>query len=316
METDRGARRKRTIFKRKFLSCICSLIIFLFFLTGSLLCAQQVLRLQAASGAAVELSARSLQPGEVILAVAHGTSDSRAAELTFVGKDYVFAANGPAGLPFALLGIDLDTIPGSYRVTAVFKSEAGQKEIVEQYVRVRAKSFARANIVLKDLSLITPPPEAAPRIAQEQELLTRVFGQSSGEWLGQGNFVLPNPGRISPNFGEKRFYNGLPRSPHTGVDISAALGEPVLASNAGRVVLARDLYFAGYSVILDHGLGVFTFYCHFSKLEVQEGQNVQRGDLIGLVGSTGRATGPHLHWSLRVRDARVDPLSLVSLALE
>jgi murein DD-endopeptidase MepM/ murein hydrolase activator NlpD len=291
-------------------------IIFLLILAGSLLPAQATLRLQGPSGAAVELTARSFQPGEAILAVLHGTPDVRAAELAFLGKRYGFAANGPAGLPFALLGIDLDTKPGSYRFTAAFKNGSGREELVEQYMRIEAKSFPRVNIILKDERLITPPPQAAQRIAREQQLLARIFHEPSAEWLAQGSFILPNPGRLKPNFGERRFYNGHPRSPHSGVDISAEMGEPVAASNAGRVALARDLYFAGNSVILDHGLGVFTFYCHFSKLEVREGQTVRRGDLIGLVGSTGRATGPHLHWSVRLGDARVDPLSLLSLSLE
>jgi murein DD-endopeptidase MepM/ murein hydrolase activator NlpD len=295
---------------------VTHLLIFLLILAGSLSAGQAVLRIQARSGAAIELTARSLQPGEVILAVLHGTPDVGTAELAFLGKRYGLTPNGPAGLPFALLGIDLETKPGSYRLTARFKNGSDQEELVEQYIRIEAKSFPRANIILADESLITPPPEAAQRIAREQQLLAKVFHESGAEWLAQGSFILPNPGRLKPNFGERRFYNGHPRSPHSGVDISAGMGEPVSASNAGRVVLARDLYFSGHSVILDHGLGVFTFYCHFSKLEVQEGQAVRRGDLLGLVGSTGRATGPHLHWSVRLQDARVDPLSLLSLALE
>jgi len=295
---------------------LCMLIIFLLILNGSLTPAQAVLRLQAPSGAAVELSARSLQPGEVILAVLNGVPDVQAAELTFLSKRYGLAAKGPDGLPFALLGIDLETKPGSYRLKAEFRNGAGQKELVERYIRIQAKSFPRADIVLDNESLIIPPPEAAERIAREQQILSKVFHESSIEWLAEGSFKLPHPGQLKPNFGEKRFFNGMPRSPHSGVDISAEMGEPVSASNAGRVVLAKDLYFSGLSVILDHGLGLFTFYCHFSKLEVLEGQTVRRGDLLGLVGRTGRATGPHLHWSVRLQGARVDPLSLLSLALE
>jgi len=292
------------------------LIIFMLILTTSLSPAQAVLRLQAPSGAAVELSARSLQPGEVILAVLHSVPDVRAAEISLLSKRYGFEAKGPAGQPFALLGIDLETKPGSYRIKAEFRNSAGQNEVVERYIRIQAKSFPRADIVLADESLIIPPPEAAERIAREQQIVSKVYRESSIEWLAEGSFKLPNPGQLSADFGEKRFYNGIPRSPHSGVDISAELGEPVSASNAGRVMLARDLYFAGLSVILDHGLGLFTFYCHFSKLEVQEGQTVRRGDLIGLVGRTGRATGPHLHWSVRLQGSRVDPLSLLSLSLE
>jgi murein DD-endopeptidase MepM/ murein hydrolase activator NlpD len=107
----------------------------------------------------------------------------------------------------------------------------------------------------------------------------------------------------------------VPRSTHSGVDIAAPYGSPVRASNSGRVVLAKDLYFSGKTVIIDHGLGLFTFYCHFSRLEVGRGDMVKKGTVIALAGSTGRSTGPHLHWGVKLQGRRVDPAALLGLAI-
>jgi murein DD-endopeptidase MepM/ murein hydrolase activator NlpD len=120
---------------------------------------------------------------------------------------------------------------------------------------------------------------------------------------------------MAPNFGEKRIYNNVPRSSHSGIDIAAPFGSPARASNSGRVVLARDLYFSGKTVIIDHGLGLFTYYCHFSRLKVSRGEAVEKGSVIALTGSTGRSTGPHLHWGVRLHGSRVDPAALLGLEL-
>jgi murein DD-endopeptidase MepM/ murein hydrolase activator NlpD len=143
-----------------------------------------------------------------------------------------------------------------------------------------------------------------------------VYSVREEKWLGEGAFERPHPGGMTPNFGEKRIYNNVPRSTHSGVDIEAAYGSPVRASNSGRVVLAKDLYFSGKTVIIDHGLGLFTFYCHFSRLNVSRGEMVKKGAVIALAGSTGRSTGPHLHWGVRLLGSRVDPAALLGLALQ
>ena len=278
--------------------------------------AQASLKLKAPSGEALELTARALQPGEVILVVWHKSPDSQSAEFTFLGKRYEFSAIGPAGLPFALVGIDLETRPGSYLIKAEFLKAQGPKELLESTIRLLPKTFPRKDIVLDDESQVIPPPEAAERIAREQQLLAKIYGSLAAEWLASGNFRPPLEGRPKQNFGEIRVLNKVRRSRHTGVDMDAEMGAAVAASNAGRVALAADLYFSGNTVILDHGLGAFSAYCHFSRLAVGEGQMVCRGDIIGFAGSTGRSTGPHLHWAVRLRGARVDPLSLLSLVLE
>jgi murein DD-endopeptidase MepM/ murein hydrolase activator NlpD len=121
------------------------------------------------------------------------------------------------------------------------------------------------------------------------------------------------PQDANSRFGQRSRFNGELRSPHAGTDFMSPAGTPVEAPNAGRVAVARDLYFTGNTVIIDHGLGVFSTLAHLSRVDVQEGQHVNGGDVVGLVGATGRVTGPHLHWALRVGGARVDAMSILAL---
>jgi len=263
----------------------------------------------------VTITARSLQPGEVLLAVFHPSGETGEARLVILNKEHGFLPGGPSGQRFALVGVDFLTAPGSYRVEALFFNEAGQKEIVQKYLRLHERSFTRRNIRI-DERLVTAPPEVEERVARERKILTEVYRSVLPSWLGSGDFMAPLPDKPTLNFGEHRLYNSVPRSRHTGIDISAADGAPIRASNSGKVALAMDLYYSGLTVILDHGLGVFSVYCHCSRLDVRPGQSVRRGEVVAAVGSTGRSTGPHLHWSVRLGGARVDPLSLLGLGLE
>ncbi|HEY2829749.1 MAG TPA: M23 family metallopeptidase, partial [Thermoanaerobaculia bacterium] len=124
-------------------------------------------------------------------------------------------------------------------------------------------------------------------------------------------FTVPIPGASGTNFGSRRIFNGEPRAPHSGADLHATRGTPVHATNRGRVVLAKNLFFTGNTVILDHGLGIYSLYAHLSRIDVHAGDTVKNGQIVGLVGATGRVTAPHLHWGMRVQGARVDPFSLV-----
>jgi murein DD-endopeptidase MepM/ murein hydrolase activator NlpD len=127
-------------------------------------------------------------------------------------------------------------------------------------------------------------------------------------WLGP--FLSPVNSELTSGFGRRRIVNNQPRSPHSGVDLKAETGTPIQAANAGRVVLAEDLFFSGNTVVLDHGLGLYTYYAHCSKILVKTGEIVRKGQRIAEVGATGRVTGPHLHWACRLNQARVNPLDL------
>jgi murein DD-endopeptidase MepM/ murein hydrolase activator NlpD len=149
------------------------------------------------------------------------------------------------------------------------------------------------------------------RVDRDAKKLEALFQTSRNEKLWERVFIRPVEGEISTGFGLTRIINGRRRSQHTGVDLRAEEGTSVLASNHGAVVLVDELFFSGKSVILDHGWGLYSMYFHLSEAFVKEGSLVRAGAILGRVGSTGRSTGPHLHWGIRINGARVDPLSLL-----
>jgi len=159
----------------------------------------------------------------------------------------------------------------------------------------------------------SPPPEVQERIARDQKHLRAILDQASSEWLLDGDFESPRPFTVTAEFGQERVFNGETQSRHTGVDLKGQVGNPVRAAGRGRVVLAEELYYSGNGVILDHGLGVYTGYFHLSETLVSVGDLVEKGDLIGRAGATGRVTGPHLHWSLWVDGAGQDAGSLLGM---
>jgi len=267
------------------------------------------------AGLSIELAYRALHPGEVIQAKLSASIPLSQAHLRFSGDKYVCWRDGRTGAFIAYIGLDLGLKPGSYSVEAAALTEEGNLCSAQREIHILPKEFPVKRLRVEE-KYVTPPPEVMERIRTESALLGSVFSIYTEEWLGEGSFVLPTEGEAAPNFGERRYFNDQPRSPHSGIDVSSPMGTPVRASNSGRVVLAAELYFAGNTVVVDHGLGVFSFYGHFSKLRTVRGARVRKGDVIGEVGSTGRVTGPHLHWSVRIRGSRVDPLSLMSLVLD
>gem|GEM_PF-3266919 len=160
---------------------------------------------------------------------------------------------------------------------------------------------------------VTPPPELLARIKQERARTREALAKLSSSPLGGSPFVRPVAGGVSSVFGGKRMFNGKPRSRHSGVDLRAAEGTPVFAAASGRVLLAEEQYFSGNVIWLDHGQGLATMYCHLSQIDVQPGDVIQSGQRIGLSGSTGRVTGPHLHFTVRLWGKLVNPLALILL---
>ena len=208
----------------------------------------------------------------------------------------------------ALIGIDLDTKPGHYTVAIA----TGSGDLTYS-LDVRTRVFPTRRLTV-DPDLVNPPPEARERIERETEELARTWKGSEARPLWSGPFVVPVPDPANSAFGTRSIYNGEARSPHSGADFLSPEGRPVKAPNGGRVVLASSLYFTGNTVIVDHGLGLFSLFAHLSEIDVKVGETVSTGDVIGKVGATGRVTGPHLHWTVRLNGARVDPLSLLFAA--
>lgn len=176
---------------------------------------------------------------------------------------------------------------------------------------VSNKLYNTQYLTIKDLSKVDPQPQDLKRIAKETKKLTEIFAHYSNENPFQQSFTAPITGPVSSLFGLNRFYNKQPRDPHSGLDIAAQEGQPVYAVNNGTVVETGDYFFTGNTVILDHGMGVFSLYAHLSKIDVKIGDKVTQGQLIGLIGMTGRATGPHLHWTMIVNQTLVEPLLFV-----
>ncbi|MDP2470935.1 MAG: M23 family metallopeptidase [Candidatus Palauibacterales bacterium] len=161
----------------------------------------------------------------------------------------------------------------------------------------------------------SPPPEVQDRIARDREEIRAVLDRASPEWLLDGPFESPRPYDVTAEFGQRRVFNGELQSRHTGLDLRGQTGKPVYAAGRGRVALTGDFYFSGNGIFLDHGLGVYTGYFHLSEILVSEGEVVEKGDLIGRAGATGRVTGPHLHWSLWVDGTGQDAGSLLQMEI-
>ncbi|HEX9162965.1 MAG TPA: M23 family metallopeptidase [Thermoanaerobaculia bacterium] len=216
------------------------------------------------------------------------------------------------GMWTTILGIDVEAKPGEQRAEAVFTMDDGRVDRREVTIDVRAKKFpiSQLNVDEKFVELSKADLDRSHRESGE---IDAIYERVTTDILPDEPFTVPIPGEQGKNFGERRIFNGEPRAPHSGADLHATTGTPVHATNRGRVVLAKNLFFTGNTVLLDHGLGIYSLYAHLSRIDVKDGEVVKNGQVIGAAGATGRVTAPHLHWGMRVQGARVDPFSLVGL---
>jgi len=267
---------------------------------------------EAAGGLEIRHKERSLQPGEVVLLTASDSAPLRKAEALVFGRSFPLFGTTDARVWSGLVGIDLETRPGTYVVEVRAEQKDGTKVTASNELVIRSKSFPTRRLTV-DEKFVTPPPEVGDRIRSEAARLNAIHSWVTPGRLWSGVFKPPVSSDPGSSFGKRSILNGKPRSPHSGVDFSVSAGTPVHAPNAGRVVLAADLYYTGLTVVLDHGLGMFSLFAHLSKIDVAEGDLLRTGDLVGRVGMTGRSTGPHLHWSVRLVRTRVDPMALVAV---
>jgi murein DD-endopeptidase MepM/ murein hydrolase activator NlpD len=211
---------------------------------------------------------------------------------------------------YGFIGADLKADAGTYPLVVKIGPSGPKKEID---IKITGKDYGVRRLTLpqKMVDLGAPTLE---RVRKESGELRKLWEALPGEPLWEGPFIRPVPGEVVGPFGRGSIINEEPRSPHSGVDLRAAKGTPIKAINNGRIALTADYFFTGLSVVIDHGGGILSMYFHLDKILVEEGRPVAKGDIIGLVGSTGRATGPHLHLGVRVNKARVDPLALMSLS--
>lgn len=226
-------------------------------------------------------------------------------------REVPFVRDGDVWL--AVIGVDLGAAPGERRAEVSYRFEDGRTSARTESIVVAAKDFPTTALEVEP-RYVELSPEDQARAARESREIAAIYGVLTNERLWRGAFLVPVAGvKGGRNFGHRRIFNGQPRAPHSGADLSASTGTPIRASNRGRVVLAKNLFFSGNAVFLDHGLGVYSVYLHLSEMFVEPGMMVERGEVLGLAGATGRVTGPHLHWGARVLDARVDPFTLLDL---
>ena len=214
------------------------------------------------------------------------------------------------------VGVDLDSKPGDHAVDVTFAYADGRTRVVREPIIVRAEQYPTTELQVEE-RFVELSPEDQARADREAAETSAIYDTFTPERFWTEAFEVPVRGaKDGRNFGHRRVFNGQPRAPHSGADLRATTGTPIYAANRGRVVLAKDLFFSGNAVFIDHGYGLYTTYLHLSKIDVKIGDVLERGQQLGLAGATGRVTGPHLHWGVRLLDNRLDPFSLVRIGAE
>ena len=262
-----------------------------------------------AADVAVSVAARSIQPGELVVLTLTTSSLVTDVRARAFAHDLTPIRSSSTEWR-VLVGIDLDTKPGRYDVSIT--SGPSEKDRITQVLAVLPKTFATRRLTV-DAAFVNPSAEQAARIKDDTARLNGAWASSVPTSLWSGAWARPVPGAANSVFGTRSIFNGEPRSPHSGADFLGAAGTPVKAPNSGRVVLAGDLYFTGNTVVIDHGAGLFSLFAHLRTINVHEGDSVATSAILGELGATGRVTGPHLHWAVRLDGARIDPLSLLAL---
>lgn len=252
---------------------------------------------------AVGLPDNTPVPGGV--AVIELPVSATAPRASYNGKPVMVLASGNSYT--AIVGLSLATKPGTHTLKI---ETAGKKKAALDF-EVLEKTYTSQHITLKNKRMVNPEKRDMERIGREQRRIKQALATWNEATPDSLRFSLPVEGPVSSPFGLRRFFNEQARKPHSGLDLAAAEGTPITAPAGGRVVDTGDFFFNGNTVLIDHGQGLVTMYCHMSRVDVKPGQVVTGGDVIGAVGKTGRVTGPHLHWGVSLNDARVDPMLFV-----
>jgi murein DD-endopeptidase MepM/ murein hydrolase activator NlpD len=258
----------------------------------------------------IGVAARSIQPGELVVLTLTFDAEPTSVAVRVFDREMPTYKLRP-GVWEALVGIDLERKAGTYPVAVNARVGATIVRGGEALV-VQPRTFATRRLRV-DPDFVNPSGPILARIASEAAFVREVAGRSAQDRLWSAPFLRPVPDQANSRFGTRNIFNGERRRPHGGTDFLSAAGTPIHAPNSGRVVAARELFFTGNTLIIDHGLGVMSLLAHLSSMDVHEGDTVTAGQIVGRVGSTGRVTGPHLHWALTVAGARVDPLSALAL---
>ena len=267
----------------------------------------------AAEKAAVSWHPSKPRVGDVAWVLVKDVIDGATVEGSVDGKPLTFFPY--AGGHAALFGVDLETKPGTHAWRVGVVEPGREPRSAQGSVKIVRRDFHVERLTLPN-TMVDLDPETERRAVAESKQLATLYRTITPERLWRGKFTSPvGTTTAGSGFGARRIINGQPRSPHSGSDYSAPKGTPVIAVNAGKVALVAEFFFPGRLVVLDHGLGLYTAYFHLDSTAVAEGERVERGQTLGTVGATGRATGPHLHFGAQVVGARIDPTTLLGLSL-
>jgi murein DD-endopeptidase MepM/ murein hydrolase activator NlpD len=244
----------------------------------------------------------TISPGEVRWIEFPLTSDE--AKLFCREKEVKFVKKGDVGVAFVMETYFSDL--SSYKCRVVIN----QKTTYQFNVKVADRVF-KSETLRVDPKTIKLSEKDQLRVSKEQKVLNKIYASSVSDFLFTESFISPMTSQVTSLYGTRRVYNGQKKGQHLGIDYRAAVGDKVPVANAGKVVLAKDLFYTGYTVIIDHGMDIFTVYGHLSKTLVTGGDIVKRGDIIGLSGNTGRTSGPHLHWGVKIQGQYIDGFVLI-----
>ena len=254
----------------------------------------------------IELKPDEVNPGDIIFLKADYDTTSYP-EAEFLDKKIKFYSTGKEYL-IALIPVEVSTPPGDYPVSI---KDGEERQILN--VKVKSYEFPSKKITVSE-EKVTLSAEDEKRVEEEYLLLQKLW-ESGTEKAWNGGFIMPTDTPVSEKFGVKRIFNEKKTSLHRGIDLKGKTGTPVRAINSGRVVLLKNLFYGGNTLILDHGMGLLSVYMHLSEFNVPEDALIEKGEIVGFVGMTGRATGPHLHMSVKLHGVSVNPLALVGLDL-
>jgi len=232
--------------------------------------------------------------------------------VTWMKREIYLVPNHNKTVYYGLLVADLMAKPGRYKALVELVS-TGKKKKLE--IEVKEKDYGIRRLTLPK-KMVDLEAETLKRVKKESGIMRRLWDTPPSTPYWNGPFERPIPGEVVGPFGRRSIINNQPRASHSGVDLKAEKGTPIKAINHGTVAFTGDHFFTGQTVVMDHGGGIQSMYFHLEKILVQQGKMVEKGQVIGLVGSTGRATGPHLHWGIRINGARVNPLKLIIVSQE
>lgn len=255
--------------------------------------------------------------GAPVLFKIHSSSKLDALTGTWLNHQLTFIYDSQTKTWFALAGVSFETKPGIYtlELNGVSAATAAPLRFTHTF-RVSAANYPKTYVHLEvEKKFTAPNPEQQQQIAESVKIKQDYLGRVTSDRQWDGNFTAPAEAPTSDVFGSQRIFNGVAQREHQGLDYRVPTGTPVAAMNSGTILLARFLYYEGNCVVIDHGQGLLTLYFHLSELKVKEGDVVKRGDVIGLSGGTGRATGPHLHVAVRWQATYLDPTRLMQMSL-